>query len=121
MALMGEPGQGQYPRATVGQNQKAEFLDNAVWGRLFDAQSIEETAEAWLSLQCAQISGAQHAVVVLGSDTGGSYSPVANWPVNSRPSAGLTHIAEVAMAERRTRQLANPAVSEHDYLRTSRA
>jgi multidrug efflux pump subunit AcrA (membrane-fusion protein) len=100
---MGEPGQGQQsPQATGGQNQKAQFLDNAMWGRLFDAQSIEETAKAWLSLQCAQIRGAQHAVVVLGSDAGGSFSPAANWPLDSRPSAGLMQIAEVAMAERRS-------------------
>jgi len=72
-----------------------------LWKDFIDAESLEDAAGFWLSLQSAMISGVTRGVVVLGKPETETYSPVAFWPEGQSGAIGLTEIAEQALQEKR--------------------
>ena len=99
-----------------GQSESSDiepiiYVDRVLWLRLAEADSPEQFAKAWLTLQCSMLSGITSAVVVLGEPDTGPFLPVAIWPDGARPDPELTAAVERALAERQSR-VVSPAESE---------
>lgn len=74
-------------------------LDQVLWGVLSSEAALEPYARAWLTLLCRMVPGSERAVLVLRQ--GGVLAPVARWPEGDLGSAQLSHVAELALTERR--------------------
>ena len=77
------------------------YLDQALWKRFHSAESIEEFAAAWLTLQCSMLDRVEAGVVVLGGINDEPYLPVAIWPDGSASSPALSAAAEAALDARK--------------------
>jgi RND family efflux transporter MFP subunit len=99
-----------------GQSESSDiepiiYVDRVLWLRLAEADSPEQFAKAWLTLQCSMLSGITSAVVVLGEPDIGPFLPVAMWPDGARPDAELIAAVELALAQRQSR-VVSPVESE---------
>ena len=74
-------------------------LDQALWSVLTGEPALAPFARAWLALLCRMLPGTARAVLVLRQDA--ALSPIARWPEGDSGSAQLSHIAELALTERR--------------------
>jgi RND family efflux transporter MFP subunit len=74
-------------------------LDQALWAVLHNEPAAGPFSRAWLALLCRMLAGAQRAVVVLRQAE--ALAPIARWPDGDAGSAALSHVAELALAERR--------------------
>ena len=92
-------GKEQRPQTEPGTN-KVSVLEQALWKKLDDADSPEDLAGAWLTLQCKQITGAVRAEVVMGEPEDGSFAAAAYWPEGTAGSPGLVAVSEKAMSQR---------------------
>jgi RND family efflux transporter MFP subunit len=81
------------PEATVTP------LDQALWSVLTGEAEAAPFARAWLALLCRMVPGVARAVLVLRHD--GALMPIARWPDGDPGSAQLSHVAEMALTERR--------------------
>ena len=73
------------------------------WNDLADAGNEAAYCSAWLSLQCARISGVTAGLVVVGQADKASPAVAASWPGLSLDGFGeLSKLAERAFLERRT-------------------
>ncbi len=75
------------------------MLDQVLWSVLATEQAPAPFARAWLALLCRMLPGIERAVVVLPQ--GAALAPVARWPEGDLGSAQLSHVAELALQERR--------------------
>ena len=99
-----------------GQSESSDiepiiYVDRVLWLRLAEADSPEQFAKAWLTLQCSMLTDVTSALVVLGEPDTGPFLPVAMWPDGARPDPELTATVELALAERQS-QVVSPAESE---------
>jgi RND family efflux transporter MFP subunit len=74
-------------------------LDQALWSVLTGEPALAPFARAWLALLCRMLPGTERAVLVLRQD--GALAPIARWPEGDVGSAQLSHVAELALKERR--------------------
>jgi multidrug resistance efflux pump len=74
-------------------------LDQALWAVLTGDTALAPFVRAWLALLCRMLPGAERAVLVLRQD--GTLAPTARWPEGDPGSAQLSHVAELALTERR--------------------
>jgi hypothetical protein len=81
---------------------RESFLDKILWVRISRPETEDDFIAAWLTLQCHLIPAITRAVVVTGPPDQGPYVPSACWPADERPVPGITEVAEIAMAERRS-------------------
>lgn len=72
-----------------------------LWQAWSNCASVEAAGQAWLALQCSQISGALHGVLVLGAPDTGPYVPVSVWPPGQGATALMAEVADNALAQRR--------------------
>lgn len=71
------------------------------WLRFSAAQDRPDFGAAWLGVLCTQIDRVSGAMLLLGPEADGSYSPAAIWP---NPSLDMRHLGEAAqrvLTERR--------------------
>ena len=99
--LAGELGSASVLGSSSGGEQSAAFGDASAWTRLSEADTKESFAAAWLDLQCRLIDGVRAAVVVLGPDAEGEFSPLAYWPEGSTGSPAIAAVAELSLEQRR--------------------
>jgi RND family efflux transporter MFP subunit len=82
--------------------EDARASDEAsAWEQFSSSTSTGEFCSSWLAILCAQIEGVSAALLVLGPDSGGSYSAAAVWPDASHNLKYLGSAAEKALSERR--------------------
>jgi hypothetical protein len=75
------------------------MLDQALWSVLASEPAAVPFGRAWLALLCRMLPGIERAVLVLGMN--GALTPVARWPEGDAGSAQLSHVAELALQEKR--------------------
>lgn len=85
----------------VASGTATRDLDARAWSAFTSASSDEAFCSAWLTLQCAIISGVLAGLLLLRDKRGQSYVPAAVWPDSRRDLTYLTKAAERALAERR--------------------
>ena len=68
-----------------------------LWKNFIAAETPEDVARLWLSLQCAMLDGVVRGVVVLAKADNSSFEPVSLWPPGQHSTLGLTEIAEQAL------------------------
>jgi RND family efflux transporter MFP subunit len=95
-----EPGEFSSDQADqadkVGESPLT-YLDQALWQQLSAAPSPAAFAKAWLTLQCAMISGVRRALVLQPTTLGGKPVPVGRWPDSDAGDlSALSEIAEIA-------------------------
>src|SRR5262249_25955839 len=81
--------QGEGPAA-------ASRSDGNLWGALSGAQDASEFCNAWLTIQCGQISGSIAGLLLL-DDGEGHFSSAAVWPDKRSDLSYLTGTAEQAL------------------------
>ena len=74
-------------------------LDQVFWSVLSGETERAPFLRAWLSLLCRMLAGAERAVLVLRQNA--ELAPLARWPEGDPGSAGLNHVAELALSENR--------------------
>lgn len=97
---------GTATRAGAGSGEtsgdrRLSYLDQALWQKLADAETVESFARYWLTLQCRMIGGAIRAGIVLGPAGTGPFTPVASWPEGDAGTEGQAISIKRAVAERR--------------------
>ena len=75
--------------------------ENAAWTRFAIAGDRAEFCSGWLAILCTQIGRVNSALLLLGPDTQGDYTPGAMWPDPTRDLTHLVPTAEKALAERK--------------------
>ncbi len=73
----------------------------AAWTRFSAPRNGTEFCSGWLAILCTQIEHVAGAMVLLGSEADGDYTPVALWPDASRDLHHLAPAAERSLNERR--------------------
>ena len=74
-------------------------LEPALWRRLTEAETVEDLATAWLTLQCRMIDGADRGLVRVAR--GGAFEPICNWPEQGATLEDLTRTGDLAVTEGR--------------------
>eukprot|EP01036_Dinobryon_divergens_P021126 gene21126-28999_t len=74
-------------------------LEPTLWRRLTEADSIQDLATAWLTLQCRMIDGADRGLVRVVRN--GSFEPICNWPEQGATLEDLTRTGDLAVSEGR--------------------
>lgn len=97
---------------------RAQRNDNAsVWASFAAPRNSEEFYASWLAILCAQVGKVDAAMLLLGPDPQGGYTPAAIWPDARHDVTRLGAIARRALAERRgvleQNQAAAPAPEAH--------
>lgn len=78
------------------------MLDQSLWARFQQAETIEAFLETWLGLVVRQLDGMATGLLVVGEvPDAGPFAPVARWPAGNDAPADLGEAAEQAL---RTRQ-----------------
>jgi hypothetical protein len=78
------------------------ILDQTLWTRFQQAESVAQYLEAWLGLVTRQIDGLSTGLLLAGVKPDvGPFQPVARWPAGSDASPDLVQVAEQALRERR--------------------
>lgn len=75
--------------------------ESVAWARFSAAKNRAEFCESWLAILCAQIGGVNCALLLLGPDGDGAFTPAAVWPDPSRNMQYLAAAAERTLKERR--------------------
>jgi RND family efflux transporter MFP subunit len=75
--------------------------ESAAWARFSAAGDRTEFCASWLAILCTQIERVGGALLLLGPDRDGAYTPAAVWPDGSRDLTYLSSAAERALTERR--------------------
>jgi multidrug resistance efflux pump len=75
-------------------------IDQFLWRRFAEANTIEQFCSSWLALQARMIGEALGGLVVLESPETGSPTPVATWPDGFEPDS-LAAIVERVLKERK--------------------
>ncbi len=75
--------------------------ESTQWARFAAPASTAEFCASWLAILCSQVDRVQGALVLLGPDSDGSYSPAATWPDASHDLTHLAPAAQAALQERR--------------------
>lgn len=86
----------------AAQSDGVAVLDQSLWAQFHEAETAEGFLQAWLALQCRNISGAQASAVVLGEPETGPFTPVAAWPRDDDLSPDLLHAANEAVTKRQS-------------------
>lgn len=92
-------GADRKSRSRGEDKAQVSFLDQALWKRLSEADSLRGIAVAWLPLQCRMVPGALRGVVVLSESD--KFVPAAIWPEGEGPTAILSAAIELTISEKR--------------------
>ena len=75
--------------------------ESIAWARFSAARDRGEFHSSWLAVLCSQIDRAVAALLILGPDADGAFTPAAVWPDATRDLQYLTPVAERVLAERK--------------------
>ncbi|MGE0222145.1 MAG: HlyD family efflux transporter periplasmic adaptor subunit [Acetobacteraceae bacterium] len=75
--------------------------ESIAWARFSGARDRTEFYSSWLAVLCSQIDRVSGALLLLGPDAEGAYTPAAVWPDATRDLQYLTPAAQRVLAERR--------------------
>ena len=81
--------------------EEAARIEAAAWSRFTAARGRSEFHASWLSILCLQVERVSGALLLLGPDAEGTYTPAAIWPDASHDLRHLSAAAERALSERR--------------------
>lgn len=84
---------------SVPATAPAPALD--AWTRFVTARHAAEFSEAWLALFCEKFPSVQQAAVLVESNDGQNYVPIAVWPSTDAQMASLGAAVQRALTERR--------------------
>lgn len=85
--------------------------ESIAWARFSSARDRNEFYSSWLAVLCSQIDRVGGALLILGPDKDGAYSPAAVWPDATRDLQYLTTAAQRVLSERRGVVVATDGVS----------
>lgn len=88
------------PAPTELASARRSELDHA-WRRFAGAATPEEFCQSWLEVQCGQIAGVRHAIVVLQKPGVETFAPLAYWPEGRRDRTALAETVERALQQGR--------------------
>lgn len=79
------------------------ILDQSLWARFQQSDTVEVYLETWLGLVVRQVDGMASGLLVVGEvpDTG-PFAPVARWPSGTEAAADLREAAEQALKTRQS-------------------
>ena len=86
--------------------------ESIAWARFSSARDRNEFYSSWLAVLCSQIDRVGGALLILGPDKDGAYSPAAVWPDATRDLQYLTTAAQRVLSERRGVVVATDAPGE---------
>ena len=75
--------------------------ESIAWARFSAARDRSEFHSSWLAVLCAQIDRAHAALLILGPDHDGAFTPAAVWPDATRDLQYLTPAAERVLSDQR--------------------
>lgn len=75
--------------------------ESIAWARFSAARDRSEFYSAWLAVLCSQIERVGGALLLLGPDAQGTYTPAAVWPDATRDVQYLTVAAQRVLSDRR--------------------
>lgn len=75
--------------------------ESIAWARFSAARDRSEFYSSWLAVLCSQIERVGGALLLLGPDAEGTYTPAAVWPDATRDLQYLTTAAQKVLADRR--------------------
>lgn len=75
--------------------------ESIAWARFSAARDRSEFYSAWLAVLCSQIERVGGALLLLGPDAQGAYTPAAVWPDATRDVQYLTVAAQRVLSDRR--------------------
>ncbi len=75
--------------------------ESIAWARFSSARDQREFYSSWLAVLCSQIERAHGALLLLGPDAEGSYTPAAVWPDATRDLQYLGLAAQKVLTDRR--------------------
>jgi hypothetical protein len=81
--------------------EEAARAETLAWSRFSAARGQPEFCVSWLSILCLQIDRISGAILLLGPDAEGAFTPAAIWPDPSRDLRHLSTAAERTLSERR--------------------
>ena len=76
-----------------------DAIEPSIWGRFSTARGNRAFCEAWLAVLCAQLPHVQAAILLLGPDADGSFSPAASWPDAGKDMQHLVATAQRTLME----------------------
>ncbi len=85
--------------------------ESVAWARFSAARDRSEFYSSWLAVLCSQIERASGALLLVGPDEEGAYTPAAVWPDATRDLQYLTTAAQRVLTERRGVVVAPDGVS----------
>jgi len=95
-------------------SEEAAHAELAAWSSFSTARDTAEFCRSWLAILCLQIGRVGGALLVLGPDAEGAFTPAAIWPHARRDVQYLSPAAERTISERRGIVIAadgSPAIS----------
>lgn len=90
-------GEAIYSQADAARTKD----DTGTWDQFASDSSTAGFCASWLAILCSQVEQVNGALLVLGPDGGGAYSPAAVWPDAGRNMQYLGATAQRALSERR--------------------
>lgn len=105
------PGEGTF---SLSGDTLVSDPDQSLWQEFAEATSPQKFCQSWLTLQCRMLGGVRSALVLLGPEERGPFTPVAVWPNLSFNVTHLTGAAERALRERRGLLLKNDLTDNTD-------
>lgn len=93
-----------------------EPIDMLAWDAFVTSRTAEERCNAWLTLVCGRIAGAQAAAVLVESLEAHTYVPMAVWPEASPDMGRLAGVVEETLRARRAVVRAAPNGKELHHL-----
>ena len=75
--------------------------ESAAWSRFSAPRDGSDFCSSWLAILCSQVDHVSAAMVLLGSEADGDFTPAALWPDASRNLQYLTPVAEQTLNGRR--------------------
>jgi multidrug efflux pump subunit AcrA (membrane-fusion protein) len=82
-------------------NEGALRAESAAWARFSAATTSAEFWTSWLAILCIQIERVGGAMLLLGPDEKGAFTPAAVWPHAGRDLQYLSGVAQRVLSERR--------------------
>lgn len=83
-------------KSADAEGDRVSMLDEALWARFDQSDSLGEAARIWLALQIRQIGRVEGGAVVVDAGPEG-FAPVARWPAERPPHPNLMKAIEAAL------------------------
>lgn len=89
------------PNPLGNRSTPSEGRPISAWERFLAARTSDAFCAAWLALICEKFPSARHAAVLIESNDGQTYVPIAVWPAASTDMARMGAAVQKALSEKR--------------------